>query len=337
MSRLPGQLQDVPLWDLAIPGSHDSMSFCLDVSSPLLGSEPRLLRLADRLAPCWARPCVSRWATTQEALQELSVWLDAHPREVVIVSCSHFESLSDEDHLDLAVFILGLFGHKLRPPAGEPAAPTLRSCWSRGQQLVVCYDDLRVALRFPQLWTGIPYWYADSSDPRKVISYLEAKKSGARPGRTLGGASAAAEGWPFLTRVCTFTSWLLRVRPEPDGERGLRPAPPAPDHEDHDHEGPAAAAHLGQQTEARGSGGRSQRAVLRLRGRSRLLLAGDWAEPQTAGPRRGPRAAGVSPAFPRCSEVLTGPSWSGDPLGPLPSHHWGGCSSHLSVSPSKVV
>lgn len=46
-------------------GSHDSMSFCLDMSSPVLGSEPRLLRAADRLAPCWTRPCVSRWATTQ--------------------------------------------------------------------------------------------------------------------------------------------------------------------------------------------------------------------------------------------------------------------------------
>lgn len=41
------------------------MSFCLDVSSPVLTSEPRLLRLIDRLVPCWVRPCVSRWAATQ--------------------------------------------------------------------------------------------------------------------------------------------------------------------------------------------------------------------------------------------------------------------------------
>uniref|UniRef100_A0A3Q2NU65 Phosphatidylinositol-specific phospholipase C X domain-containing protein n=1 Tax=Fundulus heteroclitus TaxID=8078 RepID=A0A3Q2NU65_FUNHE len=39
MSRLPEDLLDVPLWNLAIPGSHDSMAFCLDVSSPVLGSE----------------------------------------------------------------------------------------------------------------------------------------------------------------------------------------------------------------------------------------------------------------------------------------------------------
>lgn len=49
----------------------------------------------------------------QEALQELASWLDAHPREIVIVSCSHFESLSDEDHVHLAEFIITLFGEKL--------------------------------------------------------------------------------------------------------------------------------------------------------------------------------------------------------------------------------
>lgn len=46
-------------------GSHDSMSFCLDVSSPVLKSEPRLLRVIDMLFPCLTRPCIYRWATTQ--------------------------------------------------------------------------------------------------------------------------------------------------------------------------------------------------------------------------------------------------------------------------------
>lgn len=49
----------------------------------------------------------------QEALVELAAWLDAHPRELVIISCSHFESLTDRDHADLVEFIIGLFGEKL--------------------------------------------------------------------------------------------------------------------------------------------------------------------------------------------------------------------------------
>ncbi|XP_074520452.1 PI-PLC X domain-containing protein 1-like [Halichoeres trimaculatus] len=220
MSYLPEELLDVPLWNLAIPGSHDSMSFCLDVSSPVLKSEPRLLRVIDRLFPCWTRPCVSRWATTQEsvlsdqcdlgvrffdlriarkpaegsklffahgiytlttvkeALGELAVWLGDHPKEIVFISCSHFESLTDEDHLNLVEFIIALFGKKLWP---SEDVPTLRSCWSRGQQVVVSYGDQQVVLQYPELWPGVPYLYADSPDPKKVIAYLEDQKSKGRP------------------------------------------------------------------------------------------------------------------------------------------------------------
>ncbi|XP_035533570.1 PI-PLC X domain-containing protein 1-like [Morone saxatilis] len=221
MSHLPEELLDVPLWNLAIPGSHDSMSFCLDVSSPVLKSEPCLLRGIDRLFPCWTRPCVSRWATTQqsvlsdqcdlgvrfldlriarkpagsrklffahgiytlitvkEALDELATWLDAHPKEIVMISCSHFDSLTDEDHVSLVEFIITLFGKKL---CSSQDIPTLRSCWSRGQQVVVSYSNQQMVLLHPELWTEIPYWYADSADPKKVIAYLEDQKRKGRPG-----------------------------------------------------------------------------------------------------------------------------------------------------------
>ncbi|KAM9820357.1 PI-PLC X domain-containing protein 1 [Neosynchiropus ocellatus] len=214
MSCLPEELLDVPLWNLAIPGSHDSMSFCLDRSSPVLRSEPRVLLLADRICPCCVRPCVSRWSTTQqsvlsdqcdlgirffdlriarkpagsrlffahgiytlitvkEALDELAAWLDAHPLEVVIICCSHFEGLTDEEHGHLVEFIVSLFNHKLCPSMGTP---TLRSCRHRGHQLIVSYDSEEMLRRHPQLWREIPYLYADSSDPKKVIAFLEDKK-----------------------------------------------------------------------------------------------------------------------------------------------------------------
>ncbi|XP_041637991.1 PI-PLC X domain-containing protein 1-like isoform X2 [Cheilinus undulatus] len=200
--------------------SHDSMSFCLDVSSPVLKSEPRPLRMVDRLCPCWTRPCVSRWATTQEsvlndqcdlgirffdlriarkpgggsklffahgiytvitvkeALAELATWLDTHPKEIVIISCSHFESLTDGDHSNLVDFIITLFESKLCP---SKDIPTLSSCWSKGQQVIVSYDDQEMILKHPELWPGITYWYADSPDPKKVIAYLEEQKSKGRP------------------------------------------------------------------------------------------------------------------------------------------------------------
>ncbi|XP_056141149.1 PI-PLC X domain-containing protein 1-like isoform X2 [Lampris incognitus] len=195
------------------------MSFCLDVSSPVLLSESCFLIMMDRLFPCWTRPCVYRWATTQnftiseqcdlgvrffdlriakkpsgdrvyfahglytlqtvkEALWELACWLQAHPTEVTLVSCSHFYHMTDSDHTQLVNYIITLFRDKVCPPQ---YTPTLRSCWSRGHQVIVSYDDQQVAVQHPQLWPPIPYRYADSADPQKVISYLEEQKTKGRP------------------------------------------------------------------------------------------------------------------------------------------------------------
>lgn len=50
---------------------------------------------------------------TQEALDELATWLDAHPKEIVIICCSDFELLTDADHDWLVEFIVTLFRDKL--------------------------------------------------------------------------------------------------------------------------------------------------------------------------------------------------------------------------------
>ncbi|XP_008323323.1 PI-PLC X domain-containing protein 1 isoform X2 [Cynoglossus semilaevis] len=226
MSCLPAELLDVPLWNLAIPGSHDSMSFCLDLSSPVLGSEPVALKVLEFLFPCFTRPCIYRWATTQqtvlrdqcelgiryldlriarkpaggsrlyfhhavytliaveEALSELAVWLDAHPKEIVIISCSHFEGMTDTDHMRLAEDIITLFGKKLCP---HEDIPTLHSCWSRQHQVIVSYENDQMVQQHPELWDAIPYWYADSPDPKKVVAYLEEQKHRQRPGFYVSG------------------------------------------------------------------------------------------------------------------------------------------------------
>uniref|UniRef100_A0A3Q2NU74 Phosphatidylinositol specific phospholipase C X domain containing 1 n=1 Tax=Fundulus heteroclitus TaxID=8078 RepID=A0A3Q2NU74_FUNHE len=117
-------------------------------------------------------PCV------QEALEELALWLDAHPKEVIIISCSHFESLTDGDHVQLVEFILSLFSGKL---CFSQDVPTLRSCWSGGQQVIVSYDNQQMVQQHPELWPSIPYWYADSPNPTRVIAYLEEQKRHGRP------------------------------------------------------------------------------------------------------------------------------------------------------------
>ncbi|XP_021172938.2 PI-PLC X domain-containing protein 1 [Fundulus heteroclitus] len=131
MSQLPAELHTTPLFKLAIPGSHDSMSYDLDVHSRII--EPKRLIRFSRIY-C-LRKVVQIWAATQEVsiteqlnagvryfdlriarkpndtdptrlyfhhglytrtdvetiLREINVWAESHRKEVVILSLSHFE------------------------------------------------------------------------------------------------------------------------------------------------------------------------------------------------------------------------------------------------------
>ncbi|KAL7372111.1 hypothetical protein ABVT39_010407 [Epinephelus coioides] len=131
MSQLPPQLHDVPLFNLAIPGSHDSMSYDLDINSSII--EPSSLK---RLSKIYCiREIVRRWATTQEetitnqldagvryfdlrvarkpndtdptrlyfyhglytrtdvetVLRVMNDWAEKHPKEILILALSNFK------------------------------------------------------------------------------------------------------------------------------------------------------------------------------------------------------------------------------------------------------
>ncbi|XP_010862320.1 PI-PLC X domain-containing protein 1-like [Esox lucius] len=282
MSQLPEELWDMSLWDLAIPGSHDSMTYCLDTCSPVLSSES-LLKWLDRLVPCITRPCIYRWATTQvwcitdqldagiryfdlriahknikktcftqdafnssrsddtlyfahaiytlqtvkEALTSIAVWLEQHQKEIVILSCSHFYELSDGEHEALVSFITLLFGDKLCP---RQETPSLSKCWSLGQQVIASYEDVPILKEHKELWPKIPYWYANSPDPQRVISYLEdMQRTQGRPanffvsGLNLTTYPALVVCHPYLTlRKLTMKSfplllnWVVDQTPGPD-------------------------------------------------------------------------------------------------------------------------
>ncbi|XP_028300321.1 PI-PLC X domain-containing protein 1 [Gouania willdenowi] len=68
MSRLPSELWDVPLYHLAIPGSHNAITYCLDMNdrSPVDLMQPDLLQKLDKYMKPLIRPFVYKWAITQE-------------------------------------------------------------------------------------------------------------------------------------------------------------------------------------------------------------------------------------------------------------------------------
>lgn len=60
--------------------------------------------------------------------------------------------------------------------------PSLRQCWKHNYQVILSYDD-SAASGYEELWPQCEYWWANTSDPSHVISYLEERKAEGRPGR----------------------------------------------------------------------------------------------------------------------------------------------------------
>ncbi|XP_051986083.1 PI-PLC X domain-containing protein 1 [Xyrauchen texanus] len=221
MSSLPEKLWDIPLTNLAIPGSHDAMSYCLDISSPLLRSESDAFRLLDGLFYCFTRPAIYRWATTQvqniveqltagiryfdlriahkqhdsskdlffthviytrvtvvETLQRVASWLESHPKEIIILACSHFEGLDHKLHEEFMYSLKKIFGSKLCPR--NETVLTLRSLWTSRYQVVLSYED-QSAVRHKELWPAIPYLWANKPNAEELLQYLEWQKQLGRP------------------------------------------------------------------------------------------------------------------------------------------------------------
>ncbi|MCJ8730054.1 hypothetical protein PDJAM_G00113030 [Pangasius djambal] len=220
MSQLPAQLLDVPLWDLAIPGSHDTMTYCLDQFSPVLRSEPRILTVLDHIVPCVIRPCIKKWATTQEL--SISSQLDSGIRFLdlriatkkkdsswmlyfahgIYTLLTVKEALSDvahwlENHANEVVIIALSAFDDVNPVqhsnlidfliqlfgkklCPKSETPSLRTCWNRGYQVILSYAD-PAGSEHKELWPEWDYWWANKSDPNLVISYLEHRKETGRP------------------------------------------------------------------------------------------------------------------------------------------------------------
>ncbi|XP_026050190.1 PI-PLC X domain-containing protein 1 isoform X2 [Astatotilapia calliptera] len=211
MSALPEELWDVPLTHLAIPGSHDAMSYCLDINSPLVRAESDFFRLLDGVFSCFTRPAIFRWATTQETLESVAAWLEAHPKEIVILACSHFEGMDDKCHESFIWSLKKLFGSKLCPQ--KESALTLRSLWASGYQVILSYE-CQLAVRHQELWPPVPYWWANQRRAHGVMTYLDWHKDLGRPeGFFVSGLNLTADRY-YITknqkeslRTLTYSNW----------------------------------------------------------------------------------------------------------------------------------
>ncbi|KAF3853193.1 hypothetical protein F7725_013881 [Dissostichus mawsoni] len=97
-------------------------------------------------------------------LRVMNDWAERHPKEILILSFSHFKGFvkryEDQLHCHLINFIKTLFGAKL----------CKRSCWENGTNVIISYDY--PANMHQEIWGKIPYYYGNSMDITKVETKL---------------------------------------------------------------------------------------------------------------------------------------------------------------------
>ncbi|XP_075708679.1 PI-PLC X domain-containing protein 1 [Rhinoderma darwinii] len=219
MSHLCEDLWDIPLYNFSIPGSHDTMTYCLDKRSPVDPRSPKLLLFLEKYVPGITRSIILKWSTTQtlsvtEQLDAGIRYLDLRiaPRPNVYSNLYFVHGLYtshtvEETLHEIAdwlqqnpqeVLILGCDNlqsmspehhmcliyciHRIFGPKLCPKHehPTLRNLWKQNYQVIVCYDN-PLELIFEFFWPSIPYWWANTTKTRSLIHFLEMKKLNGRP------------------------------------------------------------------------------------------------------------------------------------------------------------
>ncbi|KAJ8256149.1 hypothetical protein COCON_G00200130 [Conger conger] len=230
MSQLPEILRAEPLYNLAIPGSHDTMTYCLDLSSPLQESMPHALKVLDRIIPCIIRPCLSKWSTTQ--VQKISAQLDigiryfdlriAHKEHdtTKALYCAHgvYTLLTVKDALkDIAEWL-----------TSHPKEVLLLACSTFEGMNTVLHQDLILFLKslfgskiFPRTCekpaTLGTFWkLGHQIDPSGVLSYLKEQQKGGRPdGFFVAGLNLTEDTKYILTHPCqSIKSLTLQSSPQ---------------------------------------------------------------------------------------------------------------------------
>ncbi|XP_060993702.1 PI-PLC X domain-containing protein 1-like [Dama dama] len=143
-------------------------------------------------------------ALVENALTEISEWLENHPQEVVILACRNSKGMMEDLHEYLMGCIKNIFGDMLCF-CGE--VPTLCQPWSRGQQVILSYKDEESMSQHAELWPGIPYWWGNQVKHLDLVHYLEHMKSCSHPASTSQRnctLSSSARPGPWLHYLCAW-------------------------------------------------------------------------------------------------------------------------------------
>ncbi|GAB0097076.1 PI-PLC X domain-containing protein 3 [Sergentomyia squamirostris] len=208
MTNLPDTLKDIPVINLAIPGSHDSMTYEMRALSPVAPDAEGCVHILHKFIPC----IVKRWAVTQKlslmnqlrsgiryfdfrisfrphdkkyyfvhglyceeiinSLKDVRDFLDNHPEEVIIVDIQHMYQFEEKNHAELMGILEDILGDKIWIRDGNLSAWTAREAARTGKQLVIIYRYPFINGRF---WTSDdwPTPWPNQTNVTKLKEHLE--------------------------------------------------------------------------------------------------------------------------------------------------------------------
>ncbi|XP_055297283.1 PI-PLC X domain-containing protein 3 isoform X3 [Sitodiplosis mosellana] len=188
MTLLPEPIKHIPIINLAIPGSHDSMSYGISRMAKVAPDAEPVVNHLYKVLPCVVR----RWAITQklnaleqlnngiryldlricmqpknfnfyfvhglyceeitEPLREIRKFMDEHPNEFIIIDCQHFYNFSNGDYDRLNKILFKIFQDKFFTQTTGPLTKvTIDWANSLKKQLLVVYRYSQVPKEF---WPG---------------------------------------------------------------------------------------------------------------------------------------------------------------------------------------
>ncbi|XP_053982872.1 PI-PLC X domain-containing protein 3 [Hylaeus volcanicus] len=191
MTRLPEAVKEIPIIHLAIPGSHDTMTYTINRRNDVGPDEPNYIRALGRYCSVFSKPIIFNWSVTQLAdikdqlnggiryldlrvatkptnediyflhglygstiyqpLREVAEWLASHSNEIVVLDFQHFYSFTEANHRHLVETIFRIFQRKLCPIASSFEHITLRRLNLEKYQVIVIYRN-SYAQSYSTLW-----------------------------------------------------------------------------------------------------------------------------------------------------------------------------------------
>ncbi|KAL4000901.1 hypothetical protein ACER0C_006200 [Sarotherodon galilaeus] len=242
MGSLPSKLSAMPLKHLAVPGSHDSFTFWVDVHAPVGPDQKVYVKYLATMFSVLAKKVMVKWSMTQNltfkeqldaGIRYFDLRVSSKPGEsgneiyfihglfghkVVFLDFNHYYAMEAEHHVYLISMLQEVFGSKL--------------CNNCAVENVIVFYHHPSAQGVPVMWPGnkIPAPWANTTEPIKLIEvrkqYFNYKQGSFHVSQAIltPTVNTVAKGllWGLRSYLVernlpTIMSWVEAQRPGVDG------------------------------------------------------------------------------------------------------------------------